>query len=163
MTEIFTLANSYEALPKIFEVDEEVFEVKKKHRDGNISSKNRRSKRRKANAKEKNYRRKIGTKYSDNPYRGNPGDYMHEYRLYERGNRSEKEKRDERRIVSAEMHELFATEEIVDNVINLENNEEISLIECFVNGDWELFMILLENKYPKDKVIEVLKTLEEAE
>ena len=114
MTEIFTFANSYEALPKIFEIDEESFEDKKTRRDGNISSKNLRAKRRKENAKEKNCRRELGTRYAKNPYRGKPGDYRHQHHLHERYGKFEKIEKDRRKAFEIDSIELETTCEAVE-------------------------------------------------
>ena len=146
-------------------MEEEIFEVKKTSKK-KISSKNLRSKRRKANAKEKNCRRKLGTRFEDNPYRGKTRDYIHDYHLYERHGKFDKLEHDRKKMEREydyfeDEKECNNAEDFISEVIY--ETGDLTLAECIEKSEWGLFLFKIINKYPRDKVIEVVKMLDETE
>ena len=163
MEKIFTKENSTEAIVKIFEFDEETPNVKKSNKK-KVFAKGLRAKRRKANAKEKNCRRKLGTRYGDNPYRGKPGDYIHDYHLYERHGKLDKLEHDRKKLEKEYEFEVERNTENIEDLIpeTIYESDKLTLVECVEKSEWGLLLFKLINKYPRDKVIEMLKSLEEA-
>ena len=156
--------NSAEAMQKILEADEIIAVKKISAKD--CSGKQLRAKRRKTEAKAKNKRRKLGTA-NGNPYRGKPGDFYRQERLYNNfgmdhiiKEESEKIKAENREflgkvIKDEQLDEDYATEKILNAP-----EEKQTLVQCFESGDYELLGLYLENTYPRHKVIEALSALE---
>lgn len=158
-----------DAAMKIFEADEELVEHIKA---GNVATvrltdKQKRAKRRKENAKEKNCRRKMGT-MNGNPYRGKPGDYYREMRMLDSygldgklKKEYEKENHENREFLGKVTKEEQVEEGFTTEIL-IVPEEKQTLVQCFEAGDYELLGLYLENMYPKEKVIEALKALDEA-
>ena len=156
--EFFTKENSIEAVEKIYEMEDEIFEVKKTSKK-KISSKNIRAKRRKANAKEKNCRRKLGTEHTDNPYRGKPGDYYHNDHLWERqglARKDEAERRDE--LLKAKNEFLGEVKKELPEEERKEciTSQLLSWDESFFDSQLDESIAMLLNKYSKKEILEAL-------
>lgn len=127
-----------------------------------VSPKNRRAKRRKNTAKEKNRRRNVGTAYAQNPYRGKPGSYFHEWHLWDLGFKNENLEKEKRRTI------LEIRKDFIGNVVHeTEMNEEeqtanemsLSWEDYFREGDYDLAILSLLNEYPIEEIIEALRSL----
>ena len=157
--EIFTKANSTEAVEKIFEMEDEILEETKKTSKKKLSPKYLRSKRRKANAKEKNYRRKLGTEHKSNPYRGKPGDYYHNEHLWDRHGLAKKDEA-ERRIELIKAKNAFLGE--VEKELTEEERRECVILqllawdESFFDSQLDEFIAMLLNKYSKNQILDAL-------
>ena len=145
---------------KIFEDDEIV--VIKKTTGKKYSSKQLRARRRKTKAKAKNKRRVIGTA-SGNPYRGKAGDFYRQERLFNNFGMDRVMKHEADKI-KAENREFLGRTEREENgeeEVFVPEIEQMTAIKCFEEGDYEMFYLCLRNNYSKEKVIAVLKSLDE--
>ena len=92
---------------------------------------------------------------------------MHEHHLYERHGKFDKIERDRKKMEREEFDYIEDEKEIdnVEEVISeaIYESGELTLAECVEKNEWGLLVFKLVNKYPKAKVIEMLKCLEEAE
>lgn len=172
------MMDSEDADFKIFETDEELVEHIKAGKIATVrlTDKQKRAKRRKENAKEKKCRRKMGT-MNGNPYRGKPGNYYREMRMLDSygldgkiKKEYKKENQENREFLGKvtkeeQVNEVPMTENLADEgstteiPIVPENN--YTLVQCFESGDYEMLGIYLANEFPREKVIEVLKALDE--
>ncbi|MGN1298685.1 MAG: hypothetical protein ACI4UE_01715 [Candidatus Scatovivens sp.] len=127
-----------------------------------VSPKNKRAKRRKNTAKEKNRRRNVGTSYAQNPYRGKPGSYFHEWRLWEQGYRNEIKEKDMKKSI-LEIRKDFIGNVVHETEMNDEeqtaNEMSLSWEDYFHEGDYDLAMLSLLNEYPLEEIIEALRSL----
>lgn len=162
------MMDSEDADFKVFEADEELVKDIKAGKVATVrlTDKQKRAKRRKENAKEKNCRRKMGT-MNGNPYRGKPGDYYREMRMLDSYGLDGKIKKEYER-ENQENREFLGKvtkEEQVDEVSTTEifivPKNKYTLVQCFESGDYDLLGLYLENEFPREKVIEVLKALDE--
>ena len=162
------MMDSEDADFKVFEADEELV---KDIKAGKVTAvcltdKEKRAKRRKTKAKEKNNRRKMGT-MNGNPYRGKPGDYYREMRMLDSygldgkmKKEYEKENHENREFLGKVPKDEQVDEGSTTEILIVPENK-LTLVQCFEAGDYELLGLYLDNMYPREKVIEALNALDE--
>ena len=166
MEKFIITVDSTEALQKIFETDEVV--AVEKSAGISYTAKQKRAKRRKANIKEKNVRRAVGTA-KGNPYRGKAGDFYRLERMWEReGLDAKKRKAESKELLEAERNfkgsvkiEDFCETELSEEETVIMQEKNLSLRECFEQGDYQRLILKLVNEYPERRVLEGLALIED--